>query len=298
MNQRSLANFLMLFVLVLATCTISKTSTQSAVNQDDIIVVEYPEVYELANIVLALTEYGITDKWQVQKDFKYYEEMRAYFKPFEDHPLLDSVNFSRDRWQEYLSYRTDSYAFVFDEHNKLKRVNDFQSFEISTFDKFKILTEDFAEKSKFREFYQSHKTYYQQIIENYKREYLLEEMKSFLTNEFGNYFAEKKYAIVISPFVYAQNLHRDIDSTWTADFPHVAKPIIAGTGFENIEDKATEIHTLFTEMDHGYVNPTTDKHDMARFKEEIWDLESGYAGGGNAVFNEYALSRLIKIMMF
>ena len=41
-------------------------------------------------------------------------------------------------------------------------------------------------------------------------------------------------------------------------------------------------------MDHGYVNPTTDKYDLKeKFMEELWDAESGYSGGGNAVFNEY-----------
>ncbi len=83
----------------------------SGITAGDIISVEYPEVYELANIVLALTEYGISDKWQVRKYFAYYDEMRTYFEPYMDHPLLDSVNFSRERWQEYLSYRTDAYAF-------------------------------------------------------------------------------------------------------------------------------------------------------------------------------------------
>lgn len=41
-------------------------------------------------------------------------------------------------------------------------------------------------------------------------------------------------------------------------------------------------------MDHGYVNPTSDKHDIeAKFSEQIWDNDSGYSDSGNAVFNEY-----------
>ncbi len=255
---------------------------------DGVISVEYPEVYELANIVLALTDYGITDKWQVRKDFAYYEEMRKYFEPYMGHPLLDSVNFSRERWEEYLSYRTDSYAFELDGDSRLKRRNNFQSFDIKTFDEFKSLTEDFARKSNFRVFFKERQEYRQQIIQRYRDEYLLAEMKAFLTKEFGDFFGDKKYSIVISPFVYAQNLHRDIDSNWTADFPTIAKPVIEGRKFENKEDKSAEIHTLFTEMDHGYVNPTTEKYDIkARFDEKLWDDESGYSNSGNAVFNEY-----------
>ncbi len=255
---------------------------------NDLMSVEYPEVYELANIVLALTEYGITDKWQVRKDFGYYDEMRSYFSDFMDHPLLDSVNFSRERWKEYLSYRTDSYAFELTDNYELKRKNDFQSFEIKTFDKYKALSEDFACKSNFKDFFNQNSSKYDRIIQSYQKEYLLEEMKQFLSDEFGDLFTGKKYSIVISPFVYAQNLHRDIDSMWTADFPTVAKQIIEGNGFEDESNKSSEIHTLFTEMDHGYVNPTSAQYNIPhKFSEDIWDAESGYADAGNSVFNEY-----------
>jgi len=288
MRKINTIKFLLLVIVSILSCKTSDKISQVEQKKEEGISIEYPEVYELANIALALTEYGITDKWQVRKDFAYYVEIQENFKEFQNHPLIDSINFSRERWQEYLSYRTDSYAFIFDENDKLKRRNGFQSFEIKTFDKYLSLTEDFAIKSNFRKFFSEHKTYYSTIVDTYKKEYLLPEMKSFLSQEFENYFGNKKYSVVISPFVYAQNLHRDIDSTWTADFPAIAKTIIEGQPFENKEDKSTEIHTLFTEMNHGYINPTTDKFDVEnKFNEKLWDDESGYAGGGNAVFNEY-----------
>lgn len=279
---------LMLITMILSCKIVEKNIGEKNEIKSNFISVEYPEVYELANIALALTEYGMTDKWQVRKDIEYYDEMRSYFGDYMEHPLLDSINFSREKWQEYLSYRTDSYAFELDENYRLTRKNDFQSFEINTFDRFKKLTENFARKSKFKNFFHQNKNRYDQIVQNYQKEYLLDEMRGFLSDEFGDFFSDKKYSIVISPFVYAQNLHRDIDSTWTADFPSVAKQVIEGIDFENEKDKSTEIHTLFTEMDHGYVNPTSDKHDVSSsFDEDIWDDESGYSNSGNAVFNEY-----------
>ncbi len=288
MQTKNKIGGLLLLGLAFASCKTTRQLPPSKPDADALIRIEYPETYELANVVLALTKYGITDKWQVRKDFAYYEEMRKYFEPYMGHPLLDSVNFSGKRWQEYLSYRTDSYAFVLDENYKLQRINDFQSFEIQTFDQYKSLTEDFARTSNFKAFFQSQQTYREQMMRKYREEYLLTEMKDFLTKEFGDYFGNKKYTVVISPFVYAQNLHRDIDTAWTADFPTIAKPIIDGTSFENQEDKSTELHTLFTEMDHGYVNPTTDQHNIAAgFDETLWDDDSGYANSGNAVFNEY-----------
>ncbi|MDI9312870.1 MAG: DUF4932 domain-containing protein [Limnohabitans sp.] len=256
---------------------------------DEFILIEYPEVYELANITLALTNYGKTDDWEVRKKFAYYDRMMKYFEPFSKHPLIDSVNFSRKRWEEYLSFRTDAYAFIFDENSKLKRINNFQSFKDKTFDKYLELIQDFADKSNFRKFYKQNQNYYDSIKIAYRQQYMLNEMKSFLTNEFGNFFSNKKYIIVLSPFVYAHNLHRDIDSLTTADFPTIAESIVKGNQV-NRRERCTEIHSLFTEMDHGYVNPTTDINDnlvTKNFDENIWNNKSGYEKQGNAVFNEY-----------
>ena len=280
----------LILLIMIASCKDSPpgVAANTETPTPDIIAVEYPETYELANVVLALTDYGINDKWQVRKDFDYYDEMRAYFGEHMDHPLLDSVNFSREEWQEYLSYRTDAYAFVLTDGYELRRQHAFNAFDVQTFDDHRELTEDFARKTRFKDFFRQNRSRYDKIVETYKQEYLLAEMKDFLTEEFGNFFDRKQYSVVLSPFVYAQNLHRDIDSTWTADFPTIAKPIIEGSGFTSPKEKSQEIHTLFTEMNHGYVNPVTSQYDIPdRFDENVWSNDSGYEGYGDAVFNEY-----------
>lgn len=269
-------------------CTFTSDSEPVTTAGQEIISVEYPEVYELANIVLALTDYGLSDPWQVRKGFPYYNDMMDHFSPFKDHPLIDSVNFSRERWQEYLSFRTDAYAFEFDAKDRLQRINEFQAFPINTFDQYLNLTEDFAHQSGFRDFFNAHEEYYSKTKKAYRTAYLIPEMKDFLSGQFDAYFADKKYSIVLSPFVYAQHLQREIDSTWAASFPAIAKPIIEGGDFENEEDKSTEMHVLFTEMNHGFVNPTTEQYPVReKFNESLWDDESGYHGGGTDVFNEY-----------
>ena len=290
-NPRNSLYFIWTSLLSIIICTYSCNSADPPARkglQNGIIQVEYPEVYELANIILALTEYGLTDDWQVQKDIAYYDEMIEYFKPYMDHPLLDSANYSQSRWKEYLSFRTDSYAFIFDEENQLSRTNDFRSFDIQPFDDHLDLVQDFAEKTDYRTFYNEHLPYYQEIIGRYQEEYMLHEMKGFLEKEFDDYFSNQRYSIVISPFVYAQQLHRQIDSNWAADFPNVAKAVIENIPFESAEEKSTELHVLFTEMDHGYVNPTTDQYfESTKFDTAVWDNNSGYGGRPSDVFNEY-----------
>jgi len=74
---------------VLLSCYTLLTFT---VNSQEKVKVEMTESYELSNIILALTQYGRTDKWDVQKVSPYYDEVLKYFEPVNVHPLLDSVN--------------------------------------------------------------------------------------------------------------------------------------------------------------------------------------------------------------
>lgn len=270
-----------------------KSSKKESKESKEIIRVEYPETYELANIILALTEYGKTDKWEVRKDFDYYNKVEEYFKPANEHPLLDSVNYSRERWEEYLSFRTDSYAFEFNENNELKRKFDFYTNKgFQPFDNYLDLINDFVQKSNFRAFFKQNKDYHNTVSKRYKTTQYLNEMREFLIKEFGEqYSSDDKYNIVLSPFVDRMNCHRDIDSTTVADFITIPNYVLSDTISTNDKDIATSIHNLFTEMDHGYVNPTTNQYKelvSKNFDANLWDNNSGYnENNGFGVFNEY-----------
>lgn len=280
----------LLFTIITFSC---KNSNYESKKSKEIIKVEYPETYELANIILALTEYGKTDKWEVRQGFDYYNKVQEYFKPVNTHPLLDSVNYSRERWKEYLSFRTDSYAFTFDENNQLKRKFAFYANEgIKPFDDHLRLIDDFVKKSNFRDFFAQNKEYYNKVSDKYKKTQYLNEMREFLINEFGEqYINDEKYNVVLSPFVYRMNCHRAIDSTTVADFITIPDYVLSDTISTNEKDIATSIHNLFTEMDHGYVNPTTNQWNSLvtkSFDANLWDNESGYnENNGFGVFNEY-----------
>lgn len=281
----------LLLIIVLGSTLLACNDTGDVNDvRNEIIQIEYPETYALSNIVLALTPYGQNDPWQVRKDFPYYDTMMAHFAPFSNHPLIDTVNYSRPRWKEYLSFRTDAYAFSFDDNGVLVRTSDFQSFDVTPFDDHLDLIEDFARVSGFRAYFQAQAGYRKGVVNAYRNQYMLEDMRDFLSDEFGAFFSEKEYKVVLSPFVYAQNLHRDIDSLTTADFPTLPPSIVLGRSEMSEEELAREVHTLFTEMDHGYVDPTTARFDelvTASFDEALWADDSGYEGYSNAVFNEY-----------
>jgi hypothetical protein len=113
MTKRYIPLLLLLFVL---------STTRG---QNTPVRVEFSETYELANIILALTDYGIEDESEVQKATVYYDQVMDYFRPYKSHPLLKAVNYSREKWEDYLSFRTDAYAFQFDAQGKISRKFEF-----------------------------------------------------------------------------------------------------------------------------------------------------------------------------
>lgn len=289
-QSMKITTYIFSLVLFIFSC---QSSNKESKKSKEIINVEYPETYELANIILSLTEYGKTDKWEVRQGFDYYNKVQKYFKPVNEHPLLDSINYSRERWKEYLSFRTDSYAFTFDENNQLKRrFNFYANKGLQPFDDHLNLINDFVKKSNYREFFKQNKHYYNAVSNKYKETQYLNEMREFLTKEFGEqYSSDENYNVVLSPFVYRMNCHRDIDSTTVADFITIPNYVLSDTISTNKKNIATSIHNLFTEMDHSYVNPTTNQYKelvTKNFDANLWDNESGYnENNGFGVFNEY-----------
>lgn len=260
------------------------------VYSQDNVKIEITESYELSNIILALTQYGRTDKWDVQKVPPYYDDILKYFDPVKNHPLLDSVNYSRPKWEKFLGFRTDMYAFSFDENGKLKRDYPFNSFGPVEVDKNLDLINDFVAKSNYRQFYKNNLDFYNNIILNYKEYYFLNKSKMFLDEVAAKpkIDALKKYIVAISPLVGGQNCHRDIDSLTTVDFPNISKDLILGNTVNALNTRITENHSIFTEIDHGYINPISDKYEdliKTNFNLEKWDKKSGYPEVNS--FNEY-----------
>lgn len=263
--------------------------TLNARAQDNV-KIEITEGYELSNIILALTPYGRTDKWDVQKVPPYYDEVLRYFEPVKNHPLLDSVNYSRAEWEKFLGFRTDMYAFSFDETGKLKRDYPFYSFGTAELDKNIALINDFVQKSNYRQFYKSHRGFYDTIVSNYKAYYFLTQSKQFLEKIAGKPVSapNRRYVVAVSPLVGGQNCHRDTDSATTVDFPNIHSDLILGHLEGDTRTRTVENHAIFTEMDHGYINPISDnykKQITAEFNLAYWDKGSGYAGVNS--FNEY-----------
>ncbi len=273
-------------------CTLFLLVSFQSKGQKDDQTVKISETYELANIILAITPYGKEDQWEVNKRSMYYHEVVQYFDKYINHPLIAKVNYSREKWESYLSFRTDSYAFDFDNKNKLIRQFDYYTNKgFKPFDENIDLINDFIEKSNFRSFYKSHNNYYSSLSNAYLLSQKYPEMKSFLEKEFGKKKGTIKYAIVMSPLVGRMNCHRKV-ATVETDFITLPDYLLkdAGTSKPSEQEIASGTHMLFTEFDHGFVNPVTEVYRALveqKFSNKKWDKGSGYDTDSLAVFNEY-----------
>lgn len=259
------------------------------------VAVRFSEAYELANIILALTPYGQSDPFEVYKNSRYYREVRAYFAPAMQHPLLQQANYSRKQWDKYLAFRTDAYAFGFNAQQQLVREFAFHAQGATQpFDSLLVQVNDFARVAGFRAFYRRHQPYYDSLAVVYRQSQRLPEVLAFLTAELGPtrpIARASHYAVVLSPLVYRMNCHRDVQRVPT-DFATIPECLLSGDlGKQPTPaDVLTGIHALFTETDHGFVNPVTSAHGAqvrASFDVKKWDAGSGYDKGEYDTFNEY-----------
>jgi len=97
----------------------------SAFSQDYIkqntnkILVDLPEVYELANIIWTLSPSGQRAN-NLYKQGAYYEKVKQYFKTYLAHPIFKRLDFSENDYMEkYYDFRENSFAFRFTKSNKL-----------------------------------------------------------------------------------------------------------------------------------------------------------------------------------
>lgn len=261
--------------------------------------IETPEVYELANVILAITDYGKSDPLEVHKGTPYYERVMAWFGPYSGHPLISRVNYSREEWESYLGFRTDAYAFAFGPDGRLERTSDFRATSLTPFDDHLAHIEDFARVSRFREFYASEQAFYASLRDRYAASYWINESRSFLTREFGEGVSgQGEYRAVLSPLVGRMNAQRAVEGVQLG-FVHVADGLLKddSSGLDAME-RLSEFHTLFTEMDHVYVNPVTEEYSALvtrNFDPALWNKGDGYATAAET-FNEYMTWAVYDLM--
>ncbi len=277
---------------------------------------ELPEVYELANIVLALALEPLNKKGYILTTTSYYKEVMDYFKPYQTHPLIQALGLKDDKelGEKYFSFRENSYCFKIDETNAI--VRNWQYNKVfytrfsSIFEDHLALLNDFIQKTGFRSFYRKHQSYYNELLKKTEDHMPMKKMWVWVEKEFPQ--RSQSYKTIISPLIDGN--HSTQNYTWLGN-PN--KPFreslmfVCGSGQYEGKTEYTDKQIegflsgiVFTEIDHNYVNPISDKHidriNKIFGKREIWAItgkpSDAYPTPYN-VFNEYMTHALFFVYL-
>ena len=293
-------NFIIGFIIIAALISsyyVFKNLTRTAVFDDEYIrknkgrvLVEIPETFELANIALAITDYGLNDANSVYKKSSYYEKVMRHFKSFKNHPLISAIELgTKFDFSEYYGFRENSICYLFQGSKLIKSGLYTKIWDPDNFGEYLPLIEDFAVKTKFRNFYKENLSFYRAQIADYRRKVPVRKMWNWLETKFDGWY--DCYKIVFSRLIQASHSTQRFNTgNFKETVMFVSGPDVFKSRYSGKIEEGVLSRIIFTEIDHNYVNPVTEKL-RERINEVFsnlndWNQQTGYR---NAVstFNEY-----------
>mgnify|MGYP002779770475 CR=1 FL=1 len=295
--------FLLLHGFVSAQSSAEQQSSGKKSQESQILM---PEVFELANIAFALTDFSQSNENMTEKTGDYYERVTGHFAPHKDHDLIKKLDaLVKKNYMAYVANRGYAVNFVF-EGDKLKPANIYppeRKFQLIVVgDAFNDLSlwEDFAKKSDFRRFYAENKQFYSQTLARAAKNLPIGKIWAWLEREFPARF--DRYWIYVSPLIGGTH------STFSSSFNNLNQCFMFVSDASRYDTKrftAKQIEGLytgivFTEIDHNYNNPISARYEQ-QIQEAMPDLSKwssgAEAGGGNyrsalKIFDEYATHSL------
>jgi hypothetical protein len=188
----------------------------------------------------------------------------------------------------------DACGFYFDEQNKIVKDETYNQLNWSHknyIDPLRSDLEDFSSQTGFREFYQSQREYYNRLIEMMTDQMPIDRQWKWLEDRFPDKY--DYYKITFSPLVNGSHSTNNFE---TDDFKETIMFICGPIEGQKFPEKIKEglmTRVVFTEIDHNYVNPISDKFEKEidrAFKDRSeWTSgkDSKNYGSPVSVFNEY-----------
>lgn len=249
------------------------------------VLVEIPEIFELANIAIAISGPGLNEQNRVNKRGAYYQRVLEHFLPFKDHPLITQSDLTRNYGY---AFRDNSICYRF-EGDRIVPAGLYTNMrQPDLFGRQIARLEDFARVSNFRQFYRDSLPYYEQQIELYRQMVPVRPMWTWLEAQFPN--RHDCYKVVFSPLLGAS--HETCNFT-KGDFSETIM-FVSGPGEStdagNPVEQGCLSRVVFTEIDHNYVNRITKKYldrvNAAFADLGQWNQQDGYKSA-EMTFNEY-----------
>ncbi|HLV47056.1 MAG TPA: DUF4932 domain-containing protein [Flavobacterium sp.] len=275
-------------------------------------IVAIPEVSELVNIIMALHPDAEKEANMFGTSTAYYQRVKKHFEPYLNHPALDTIKkyitdldyveqydvnlFSRNSYNYYYALKMTACGYHFDENGNI--VNDGNIQEIGKkyydFNPMKDIEvfEDFARKSNFREFYKENQPYYNSLLATYNQLNPIQKMQTWLDAKFG--FSYNAYLVYFSPLIGGAHSTRSYQSNGFKQTLMFICRAEYNDAYSKIQNELLESRVVFTEIDHNYVNPISDKFldkiNQALSNREVWtnsSINNASYGSPYKVFNEY-----------
>lgn len=273
-------------------------------------IVEAPEVYELVNIVLSLTDKGLSDSNIVIHDTRYYTEMIQLFKKFSDDKIVkvfDSL--LKIDFNNYFYLKMDAYSFHYKNNNitRSKIYNRVSWGLNNTLLPYIHDLQRFSYKTNFQKFYNNHTKLYAKQISYYKDSLDLKEMQLWLNKNFPttSYNCVK---VIFSPLVgYSQSANWFDCNGFKEAQAHVNFPYhnVSDKSYSRVSTKLRDQRVVFTELNHAFINLEVIKYvntfdfKLAFSDLKKWELDNSGASKGypNAYscFNEYMNWGLVSL---
>lgn len=262
-------------------------SREYRIEHKDKVFFEVPEVFELCNIAIAITDYGLNDPNRIFKNSEYYKRVIQHFIPYKSHPFIKEIE--NTSFNDYNALINSGLVYVFEENSIVKGSIYENVYKINVFLERANLIEDFVRVSGFRDFYRDNYEYYQEQIEKYQVKLPVMEMWKWLEVQFPQKF--DSYKVVFSPLLGSSH---NTFSFNHLGFKECVMVVSSSEYYAYIKDgdleKALLSKLVFTEIDHNYVNRVTDKYRSKVNKAlnvlKEWNSQSGYQSS-YLTFNEY-----------
>jgi hypothetical protein len=254
--------------------------------------IETPMVYELLNIVIALSDMDKNYSSLTYKQTPYYESVINHFAAFKDHPIVKQIADANEKVG--YSWIRNLFAYSFD-GDSIVRGDIYKSENIyKVCDPFIDGLSDFAKKSDFMAFYNANTTYYQEQNQLISKTIPISQIWIWLEVNFP--IKHDAYTIIISPLTGgSHNTFQYEDDNQYSEIVMFISSIQVINDNSNASTgtlDSTASRMLFTEIDHNYVNPITNldeniKEVVSAFSDiKKWNSKESY-GRPALTFNEY-----------
>ncbi len=243
--------------------------------------VEINEAQELVYIIFAMTDFGKENPNMTKQNTTYFEEVKKHFSPFSTLPIVKKFDQQlRENLTNYFLLAANAYGFRFKNEELVptniyifpaKGVGNYQ-IKSNPIPGYKKELEEFARKTEYRAFYKKHQAYYDSLRTAYQEYASIAEQKEWLEKRFD--YKINSYRILTSPLIAGMNATHTFKYRGFKEILLFLPTLRDDESWSPKFKKAINTRIIFTEIDHNYVGPLSEKNkkqiDTIFNNREIW----------------------------